>query len=393
MKAWVDTYTPKDSSEIVGREKEISLVKEYLAGKSKKPLLIAGPPGAGKTSLVYALAKDFEIIEANASDSRNKKSIEETIGQALKQQSLFMKPRLVLVDEVDGVSGMKDRGGNLALSRLLKETKTPAIMTANEPDSDKLKPLRKIATLIILDPLSTTQVVERLNSILKKEGLSLDEKVVSGIARRTGGDLRAAINDLQTVASTKEKDLSVLGDRDHTSQVEESLLRVFKTTNLGVAMSAYDDLPMPPDQVMMWIDENLPREYRNEDLARAFESVSKADVFLGRIRKQQHYRYYVYMNALLSGGVALAKKEKYPGQIEYKRSERPLKMWIAKNANAKRKAIAEKIAAATHSSLNDVLQEFPLYLRAARNREFLASFVQEFDLDSEQVAWMKQKVM
>lgn len=393
MKAWVDTYAPKDSSEIVGREKEIALVKDYLAGKTKKPLLIAGPPGAGKTSLIYALAKDFEIIEANASDSRNKKSIEETIGQALKQQSLFMKPRLVLIDEVDGVSGMKDRGGNLALSRLLKATKTPAIMTANEPDSDKLKPLRKIATLIILDPLSTNQVVERLNSILQKENLSLDEKVVSGIARRTGGDLRAAINDLQTVANSEKKDLTVLGDRDHTSQVEESLLRVFKTTNLSVAMSAYDDLPMPPDQVMMWVDENLPREYKNEDLARAYDAVSKSDVFLGRIRKQQHYRYYVYMNALLSGGVALAKKERYTSQIEYKRSERPLKMWIANNANAKRKAIAEKIAAATHSSISEVMQEFPLYLRAARNREFLAGFIEEFDLDSEQVAWMKQKAL
>ncbi len=393
MKAWVDIYAPKNSSEIVGREKEVKIVEEYLAGKTKKPLLIAGPPGAGKTSLVYALAKEFEIIEANASDSRNKKSIEETVGQALKQQSLFMKSRLVLIDEVDGVSGMKDRGGNLALSRLLKETSTLAIMTANEPDSDKLKPLRKIANLIILDPLSTTAVTSRLKEILEKEKIVLDEKVVSGIARRTGGDLRAAINDLQTVANSKEKDLSVLGDRDHTSEIEDALLRVFKTTNLSVAMGAYDDVSIPPDQILMWVDENLPREYKNEDLARAFEAVSKADVFLGRIRKQQYYRYYVYMNALLSGGVALAKKEKNSSQIKYQRSERPLKIWIANNANAKRKAIAEKIATATHSSIRDVMQEFPLYLRAARNKEFLASFVKEFDLDSEQVAWMKQKAL
>lgn len=394
--AWIVKYAPKSAKEVVGRDEELKVVQDYLAkdlkkdAKNAKPLLIAGPPGAGKTSLIYAAAKDFEIIEVNASDSRNKAAIEEIIGGALNQQSLFMKPRLVLIDEVDGVSGMKDRGGVSALATLLAKTNTHAIMTANDGDSDKLKPIRKLATTLFLAPLSQVAVVSKLSEIATKESLNLSSDIISAIARRSGGDLRAAINDLQTIAQTG--DVSFLSDRDHTSSIEDALLRVFKTTNPTVALNAFDDVPATPDEIIMWVDHNLAKEYtKPEDIVKAYDMVSRADVFLSRIRRQQHYRFYVYIYAYLSAGIALSKEEKYKSNRSYTRSDRPLKMWIAKNSQLKKQAIAEKIAKKTHTSVSQVLQEFPFWMRMFQQKTMLTQFSDAFDLDSEQLAWIKQK--
>ena len=59
-----------------------------------------------------------------------------------------------------------------------------------------------------------------------------------------------------------------------------------------------------------WVEENIPREYKkNPDIARAFDALSIADTFFGRIRRWQYYRFYVYIYNLLSAGIAIAKEE------------------------------------------------------------------------------------
>lgn len=394
MKSWVVEHSPLCRKDIVGHEQELDIIADYLAGKTIKPILLGGPTGGGKTTMVVALATDmdFELVEVNASDTRNKDAIEQVVGNALKQQSLFMRKRLVLVDEVDSVSGRSDRGAIPSLVRLIKETKTHMIFTANDAMCDKLKALRKVCMVVQLNPLAHEHVVKHLSRVAKKEKTSLSAETLSAISRRSGGDLRAAVNDLQTVAITGEDNLDILGARDVTADIADALLRVFKTTQASVALPAYDSVPEDLNKIFMWLDENLPKEYtKPEDLARAYEAMSQADIFFGRIRRWQYYRYYVYCYNLLSAGVALAKDEKYKGKPDFQRSERPLKIWISNMANTKKKAIAEKVADGTHTSTRRVLQEFPFYLQACRKKEFLDSFAEEFDLNVDEVAWLKQK--
>jgi len=46
---------------------------------------------------------------------------------------------------------------------------------------------------------------------------------------------------------------------------------VFKTTDLKVALSAFDNVDENLDKMSLWIDENLPSEYKNPiELARAY---------------------------------------------------------------------------------------------------------------------------
>ena len=114
---------------------------------------------------------------------------------------------------------------------------------------------------------------------------------------------------------------------------------------------------------MLWLDANLPEEYaRPEDLARAYDALSKADVFQRRIRRWQHWRFLVYINALLTAGVAVAKDKKYEKFVQYKPTGRLLKIWWANQKSMKKKAIAEKIAHKTHSSKKDILKSTMPYL-------------------------------
>src|SRR3989344_2884547 len=143
-----EKYRPKKLTGIKGHEKSLQDLKKNV--QRKKPVIIYGPIGNGKTSSIYALANElnYEVLEINASDVRNKEKIESVIGSALNQQSLFHKGKIILIDEIDNLSGTEDRGGSQALAKLIQKTSHPIVLTANDPYSQKLKDIRKKCELI-----------------------------------------------------------------------------------------------------------------------------------------------------------------------------------------------------------------------------------------------------
>ena len=144
----INKYTPKSLEEVYGQEKAIYDLSKYLTNfKKGKAILLYGPFGSGKTSSVYALANKFnkEVFEINASDVRNKDAINSILGAATKQQSLFSfgKGKIILMDDIDGISGTKDRGGITALVKQISESSFPILITCNNPFDQKFSALRK----------------------------------------------------------------------------------------------------------------------------------------------------------------------------------------------------------------------------------------------------------
>src|SRR3989344_4249726 len=148
MKNWAEKYRPRKTKEILGQDEALSKMKGYIS--KNVPVLVHGPAGVGKTSAIYAIANemDYEVLEINASDQRNKNQIELVVKNAVNQMSLFGKGKLILIDEVDGVAGNEDRGGVSAIANVLKEAKQPIILTANNPWDARLNPIRKASKLI-----------------------------------------------------------------------------------------------------------------------------------------------------------------------------------------------------------------------------------------------------
>jgi len=398
--SWVKKYEPGDPSEILGQpglqdlEKFISNFKE----QKKKALLLYGTPGCGKTSSVYTLANKYglEVVEVNASEFRNSEQIKLKVGNALKQQSLFTKGKVILVDEVDGVSGTKDRGGVGEVVKLIEDASFPIILTANNPWHSKFSSLRRKCTMVQFETLDYSIVFEVLKKICAQEGVSFDEKALKTLARKADGDLRAGINDLQTLSQAEKKlDMEMVedsSDRIRKESMLKALIKVFKGSDVKVALEAFDHVDEDFDKWILWVTENLPLEYKGADLAEAYEWVSKADVFRGRIRRWQYWRFLVYVKQLLTAGVCVSKKEKQKGFVQYQQTQRLLSIWKANMKYQKRKAIAEKIALETHVSSKRALQDTLPYVQfiIRNNKEAGDQLVMALDLNNEEVAWLRK---
>ncbi len=399
---WIRKYRPQTEKQVIGHREQFHTLKDFIKNykkQKKRALLLYGPTGVGKTAAVYALAKDLdlEIIEINASDSRNKASIEATLGGSLKQQSLFFKQKLILVEEIDSLSGTKDRGGLQALMALMAKSTYPIILTMNNPWDYKYATVRNHSLLLEFKELPYTDIFTILKAIAHAEHIKAEEEALKALAHAAGGDARAAINDLQLLSvdgKLTQEEIKELSERNRTDSIIQALLKVLKTTDISIARYAFDNVNEDLDQIFLWMDANLPKEYTSpEDLQRAYEKLSRADVFSGRIRRWQHWRFLVYIHALISAGVAVSKNEKYKHFIAYTPTGRLLKMWHAKMRYMKRTSIAEKLAGYTHTSTKRSLQDTLPYLKPIfkKNRVQAEALADRLDLNDEESAWLREK--
>lgn len=330
---WFLKYQIKNFNDLIitkDIEKIIKFMEEFKPGKA---LLLCGQAGSGKTTTLTLLGNyyDYEVYELNASDKRNKKAIDEAVGTAIKQNSLFAQKKLILIDEVDGVSGTDDRGGVSELAKFIKTSRYPIVFTANDPESDKIKALKKACLYINFENHSRELLLGIAKRIFENEGISYDEdELLEFIEERNTVDIRGFINDLQTSVYDgkffKNEDLEI---RDYKKLIENLLDKVYFSYPEDSYFSSFNtDINL--DDLFLYLEENTPDTYSKAALVNAYNEISKADVFRGRIRKWQHWRFLVYVSFYLTFGVSSVKDS--PIKVKsYKRNNRILKKWIYGN--------------------------------------------------------------
>ena len=391
-------YAPINEAQVFGQQMAVFQLKDFITNyktQKHKAALLHGPIGVGKTSSVYALAKQlgFDVVEINSSELRNEDAMKTFMGAALGQQSLFFTPKIVLIDEVDNISGVKDRGCVPAMLKAIERSTFPVIITANDITDGKLKPLMKTSLLIEFHRLQYRTIAHGLQWVCEQEGAQFDEKTLNSLARHVGGDMRAALLDLHGCIISGKVDYNAvtgLTDRKRTETIMNALTIIFKSTSVENALPVLDDIDLDQNEVMLWIDANLPKEYLDPvSLARAYEHLARADVFQGRIRKRQHWRFMVYISNLLTAGISSAKESRNYQFVAYKQTMRLLQLWQAKMKYAKKKEIAEKLAAATHTSRKVAIEQIPYLQEIFRHRREGKNFA-ELDLSLEEVEWLRK---
>ncbi|CDH56922.1 replication factor c subunit 1 [Lichtheimia corymbifera JMRC:FSU:9682] len=234
---WTEKYRPTTIKEIVGNKELVRKISawlemwdEYRQKNFKAPadvdggihqhraLLLSGPPGIGKTTtaLVVARTHGYEPLEFNASDTRNKKRLQELLSPMVNNRSMteFYHDTtnkaskeeeekvssgkvLLIMDEVDGMSG-GDRGGSAELAALIRKTKVPVICICNDPRSDKVKPLLNVCFEAKYKRTPAAQLRSRLMTITYREGLRVEPNAIDQLVESSHNDLRQIINMLST---------------------------------------------------------------------------------------------------------------------------------------------------------------------------------------------------
>lgn len=371
----VKKYEPHSFSEIVGQKDYSSLIINY-----SKPIIITGIPGCGKTSSVYAIAKDLDmdVFEINSSDMRNKKNLEALIPM-LKQKSLFGRSKIVLIDDVDALTSV-DRGGTSGILEIVKSTIFPVVMTANDISDRKYKNIRKASIIVEFQPISDKDIKAKLKEIAKSEGSDVSDAVINDICMSSRGDLRSAINDLEAVLWS-DGDSSVLS-RDFVRSTHDTLESIFMQHSFDL-IHVFDRSELSYDDAILWIEQNLSA-LPESNYIKAMKRISRADYFIQSINVNQYWRFLVYVFFNLSVGVGASKTT--PIKIrKFKEPNIILLKWIGNNSRRTRNSILQKVSEKLDLSTKDLIPLFYVLNEIfIKNESF-----NEFEFDDKEKEYIK----
>ncbi|QCW02201.1 replication factor C large subunit [Natrinema pallidum] len=401
MTDWTEKYRPTTLSEVRGNNKARDQLEEWAESwdDHRESVIVHGSPGVGKTSAAHALATDmgWPVMELNASDSRGADVIEKIAGEAAKSGTLTggeAGRRLVVLDEADNFHGNADYGGSREVTRVVKDANQPIVLVANE-FYDMSKSLRNACETIEFRDVSKRSIVPVLRDICRREGVEFEEGALEKIAESTSGDLRSAVNDLQAVAEEAERltvDDVVTSERDTTEGIFDFLDELIKEKDAEGALRASYDVDETPDDLLNWIEDNVPKDYEGAELADAYEFLSNADRWLGRVRATQDYSYWRYATDNMTAGVAASRRGEKGGWTRYGPPSYWSKLGRTKGTRNTRDSIAERIAEREGASVATARREILPFLSAmthhCKNRALTVRMAAAYDLDESEVSFV-----
>ncbi len=414
---WTERYRPVNLDDVVGNKEARNQLKrwaeQWISGKPKKrAVILAGKPGIGKTSSAIALANymGWGYLEMNASDERNSEAIKKRVGRSavddtFSEDGEFIpyrsgKRTLLIIDEADNIFGREDRGGVREIRKTIDRTEQPMVLIANDYYDlrRRSKSLSQRLKKIEYKPVNKNEIIKHLQRICKSEGISYESSVLNSIAERSDGDVRSAVRDLQSVGTGREKikkeHLDVLGYRNREADIFPTLRAILQGQDPLVARDSIRELNEEPRNLLTWIDENLPREYSDPvELASAYEWLTKADIFLGRVVSSQYYRLWSYANDMMTAGVNCAKIHQHRGWTKYAFPTWIRKMTSSKGKRSKRKKISMKIAEEIHTTTDRVRSDVMPYFKElfARDDEFMMKMIEDLELKPSEAAFILDK--
>jgi replication factor C small subunit len=306
---WTDRYAPElgDLPQAEARERLERAVDEPMN------LLVHGPPGAGKTAAVRALAErthedpDNDLLVVNVDDffGRTKTEIrnDPRFRSFLQGRSDMAKRAMIshVIKETAGyapVSGeyktlLLDNAESVredfqqALRRVMERYhRTTQFVVATRQPAKLIPPIRSRCFPVSVRAPTTDETVAVLEGVLDDEDVPHDREGVEYVAADADGDLRTALLSAQTVAEsegevTMSAAYEALGDVGFADDVE-GMLAAAERGDVGDARSELDDLlvteGLDGGEVLDELLAVARRRYGGDRLARLHELAGEVDL-------------------------------------------------------------------------------------------------------------------
>ena len=321
-----ELYKFDSSQDIINNSDNIRKITDYLKNykNGEKPLLIAGPSGTGKTSIINFILKklNYNIVNLDASDYRDKDTIEKKLVSASHTTSLFNNKNVIVLDEIDDLNNKYDAGASTAILKLIKESSNPIIFIANDAWDKKIGFLRNKVDTINFRSLTQSEIRELLEYKIKKFNLKVKTEMVDFIVKQSNGDARAALNDLFTISidigdANELEEYSMAGLRSNKMDIFKFLDKVFMANTFSSPLIALSSIDLDNDMIVQWLSENIPNIYKGKDVQKALDNLALATMYNNRASRKQYYLYWRYRNVFMTSGISLSKSKYYLRSSSY----------------------------------------------------------------------------
>lgn len=201
---WVEKYRPAKFSEIVGNEETIARLEIFSREGNVPNVILSGPPGVGKTTTILCLSRILlgpsfreAVLELNASNDRGIDVVRNKI-KMFAQKKVTLPPgkhKVIILDEADSMT----EGAQQALRRTMEiYSKTTRFALACNTSDKIIEPIQSRCAVVRFSRLSDAQVLAKLLDICKREDVSYAEDGLEALVFTAQGDMRQAINNLQS---------------------------------------------------------------------------------------------------------------------------------------------------------------------------------------------------
>jgi replication factor C small subunit len=235
---WVEKYRPRNINEYVFKNPQLkSVVQNWIQKQELPSLLLMGPAGTGKTSLLHVLINEIksidpsDVLELNMSD-QGMDAIRDVVLPFIQTRP-FGKFKVVILEEFEQCS----QKGQGSLKRIMEEYSAVArfLITSNAPNKI-LPPIRSRVQEIQIDSHDYNEFLQRIIDIIQKENIQIgtteDLERVESYIKTCYPDFRKCINTLQQNC-VGNKLVELNSATSGTANFENALITAIKNGNLS----------------------------------------------------------------------------------------------------------------------------------------------------------------